>query len=93
MRSTRSPPPPPPGVSASMGGPYLVGGMKGVSPHEVMRTVHMTLDMARLWGQVVDVLITDLAKYFDAITQDVHPVVGSHIGLGTQDHLFAHTKG
>ena len=29
---------------------------------------------------------------FDLIAQDV-PVVGSHIGLGIKDHLFAHTKG
>ena len=66
----------------ALGGPYLVRGMKGISLHEVVWTVHRTLDMARLQGQVVDVLITDLAKYFDVIAQDVHPVVGNHIGVG-----------
>ena len=56
-----------------------------------MRVIHMTLDMARLHGQAVDVLITDQAKYFAVIAQGVHPVVGNHIGLGTKDYLFAHT--
>ena len=27
------------------------------------------------------------------IAQDVHPMVGSHIGVGTRDHLYAHTEG
>ena len=35
--------------------------------------IHMALDMARLGGQIVDVLIANLAKYFDVIAQDVHP--------------------
>ena len=72
------------------GGPFLVGGMKGISLHKVVRTVHMVLNMAR--GQIVDVLISNLAKYFDIIAQDVHPVVGSHLGLGTADHLSTHTE-
>ena len=46
--------------------------------------------MVHLHGQVVDVLITNLAKYFDTIAPDVHPVVGCHRGLGTKVHLFAH---
>ena len=52
----------------ALGGLYLVGGMKGISLHEVMCTVYMKLDMACLHRQVVDVLITDLAKYFAVIT-------------------------
>ena len=67
-------------------------GMNSVAVHEVVHTVHMTLDMAHLRGQVVDVLITDLAKYFYIIARVVHPV-GSHIGLGTKDHLFTYTEG
>ena len=43
--------------------------------------VHMKLDLARQ-RRVVDILITDLAKFFDVITQDVHPIVGAHVGLG-----------
>ena len=77
----------------ALGGPYLVEAMKGMSLQKVVRTVHMVLDLPRLRRQVVDVLITDLAKYFDVIAQDVHPVVSSHIGLGTKDHLFTHTEG
>ena len=50
--------------SRALGGAYLMDGMKGISLHEVVHTVHMTLHMAHLRGQVVDVLITDLAKYF-----------------------------
>ena len=48
-------------------GPFLVGGMKGISLHKVVRTVNMALDMACLKGQIVDVLIGDGAKFFDAI--------------------------
>ena len=72
-------------------GPFLVKGMKGISLHEVVPTIHMTLDLAHLLKQVVDVLISDVAKCFDVIAHDMHPLVGSHIGLGTGDHNFAHT--
>ena len=64
-----------------------------MSLQEVVRTVHMKLDLARLQHKVVDVLITDLAKFFDVITQDVHPIVGARVGLGEADHLATHTEG
>ena len=67
--------------------------MKGISLPKVVRAVHMLLDLVCLRGEVVDVLITHRAKYFDVLAQDVHPVVGSCIGLGRVDHLFAHTEG
>ena len=59
-------------------------GMKGISLHEVVCTVHMTLEIVRLCVQMVDELITDLAEYLDVIAQDVHPVVGS--GTSAQCH-------
>ena len=62
--------------------------MKRISLHQGARTVYMTLDLARLRRRVVDMRSMDVAKYFDSIAQDVHPVVGNHIGLGTQDHIF-----
>ena len=74
----------------ALGGPCLVGGMRGVSLQEVVRTVHMKLDLAKLQNRVVDVLITDLAKFFDVITQDVHPIVGARVGLG---EAGTHTEG
>ena len=37
----------------ALGGPCLVGGMRGVSPKEVVRTVHMKLDLAKLQHRVV----------------------------------------
>ena len=77
----------------ALGGPCLVGGMRGVSLVEVVRTVHMKLDLARLQNRVVDVLITDLAKFFDVIAQDVHPIVGARVGLGEETHLATHTEG
>ena len=77
----------------ALGGPCLVGGMRGVSLQEVVRTVHMKLDQARLQHRVVGVLITDLAKYFDVIAQDIHPIVGAWVGLGEADHLATHTEG
>ena len=44
--------------------------------------MQMKLDLARLQHQIVDVLITDLAKFFDVIAQDIHPIVGARVGLG-----------
>ena len=41
----------------------------------------------------MDVLITDLAKFFDVIAQDIHPIVGARVGLGEADHLASHTEG
>ena len=76
-----------------LGGPCLVGGMRGVSLLDVVRTVHMKLDQARLQHRVVDLLITGLAKYFDVIAQDIHPIVGAWVGLGEADHLATHTEG
>ena len=67
--------------------------MRGVSLQEVVRTVHMKLDLAKLQHRVVEILITDLAKFFDVIAQDVHPIVGARVGLGEADHLATHTEG
>ena len=44
--------------------------------------MHMKLDLARLWYRLLDVLITDLAKFFDVIGKVVHPIVGARVGLG-----------
>ena len=77
----------------ALGGPCLVGGMRGVSLQEVVRMVHMKLDLARLQRRVADVLVTDLAKFCDVIAQDVHPIVGARVGLGDAGHLATHTEG
>ena len=77
----------------ALGGPCLVGGKRGISLQEVVRTMHMKLDPARLQHRIVDVLITDLAKFFDVIAQDIHPIVGARVGLGEADHLATHTEG
>ena len=76
----------------ALGGPCLVGGMRGVSLQEVVRTVHMKLDPAKLQHRLVDVLITDPGKFFDVIAQDVHPNVGARVGLGEAGHLATHTE-
>ena len=55
--------------------------------------VHMKLDLAKLQRRVVDVLITDLAKFFDVIAEDVHPSVGTRVGLGEVGHLATHMVG
>ena len=73
-------------------GACLVGGMRGVSLQEVVRTVHTKPNQARLQHRVVDGLITDLAKYFDVIAQDIDPIVGAWVGLGEADHLATHTE-
>ena len=77
----------------ALGGPCLVGGMQGLSLKEVDRTVHMKLDLAKLPRCVVHVLMTDLAKFFDVIAQDVHRIVGARVGLGEAGHLATHTEG
>ena len=64
-----------------------------MSLQEVVRTVHVKLDVARLQHRAVDVLTTDLANFFDMIAQDVHPIVGSQMGPGQADHLATHTVG
>ena len=35
----------------------------------------------------------DLAKFFEVIAQDIHPIVGARVGLGEADHLATHTEG
>ena len=41
----------------------------------------------------MDVLITHLAKFFDVIAQDVHPISGAQTGLAEACHPAAHTEG
>ena len=65
----------------ALGGACLVGGMRRVSLREVVRTVHMKLDLARLQHRVVDILVTHLANFFDVITRDAHRIVGARVGL------------
>ena len=50
-----------------LGGPYVVGGVKGVSIVEVVRVALMTIDMAKMEGVRLEILITDLSKFFDVI--------------------------
>ena len=64
-----------------------------MSLKEVVRTVHMKFDLAKLQGLVVDHLITDLAKFFNVITQDVHPVMAARVGPGETSHLATQTGG
>ena len=77
----------------ALGGPCLVGGMRGKSLQEVVRTVHMKLDLARLQHRVVNVMITDVAKFFNEIAQDIHPIAGAQVGLLEAHHLATHTEG
>ena len=55
--------------------------------------MHMKVDLARLQHRVADLLVTDLAKFFDIIAQDVHPLVGACVGLRDEGHLATHTEG
>ena len=83
-----------PGIyDRGLGGPYVVRGVKGVSIVEVVRVALMTIDMAQMRGTRLEVLITDLSKFFDVITQDMHALVGAWIGLGTYGELRAQTEG
>ena len=64
-----------------------------MSLHEVVRTVHMKLDLAKLGLRVVDVLNTDLARFFDEILHDVNPIVSVRVSLREAGHLAKHTEG
>ena len=71
----------------------MVGGAKGISIVEVFKVALMTIDMAKMEGVRLEILITDLSKFFDVIPQDMHPVVGAWVGLGTYKELRSHTEG
>ena len=53
----------------------------------------MTIDVAQMRGTRLEVLITDLSKFFNVMPQDMHPLVGAWIGLGTYEESGAHTEG
>ena len=55
--------------------------------------MHMKLDLARLQRRVVDVLVTELTKFFDFIAQNVHPIVGARMSLGDEGHSATHIEG
>ena len=50
-----------------LGGPYLVGGVQGVSIVEVVRVALMTIDVYKMEGVRFEILVTDLSKFFDVI--------------------------
>ena len=64
-----------------------------MSLQEVVRTVHVKLDFAKLHQRVVDVLITDLPIFLGVITHAVHPIVGARVGLGEGSHLGTYREG
>ena len=37
--------------------------------------------------------MSNLAKFFDVIAHDVHPVVGAHVRWGEASHFPTHAKG
>ena len=76
-----------------LGGPYIVGGMKGVSIVEVIRIGLFAHDMAMMAGISHDILLLDDEKYFDHLAQDGRAIIGAHIGLGTDRQLRNHTTG
>ena len=67
----------------ALGGPYLVGGIPGISITEVVRTVVMTADVLRLRKQKFQIVIMDKRQFFDRIPRESHPTAGAHVGLGT----------
>ena len=51
----------------ALGGPYLVGGIPGISIIEVVRTVVMTADVIRIRKQKFQIAIMDKRQFFDRI--------------------------
>ena len=76
-----------------LGGPYIVGGMKGVLIVEVIRITLFVHNMAMMAGVSHDILLLDDEKYFDRLAQDGHALIGAHIGLGTDRELRNQTTG
>ena len=68
----------------ALGGPYLVGGISGISLVEVVRTVVMTTDVLQLIGT---------KQFFDRIPKESHPTAGPRIGLGTREELDTQAQG
>ena len=77
----------------ALGGPYLVGGIAGISLVEVVRTVVMTADILKLKHRKFQFLIMDDKQFFDRIPQESHPTAGAHVGLGTQEELDIQIRG
>ena len=71
----------------ALGGPYLVGGISGISLVEIVCTVVMTADVLQLTNTKFQIVITDDRQFFDRITKESHPAAGAHIGLGTKEEL------
>ena len=76
-----------------MSGPYLVGGISGISLVEVVRTVVMTADVLQLNNTKFQVIIMDDRQFFDRIPQDSHPTTRAHVGLGTGEELDIQVRG
>ena len=76
-----------------LGGPYIVGGMKGVSIVEVVRITLFVHDMPMMARISHDILLLDDEKYFDRLAQDGHAIIGAHIGMGTDRELRNQTTG
>ena len=77
----------------ALGGHFLVGGMRGVFLLEIVRTLHIKLDPAKLERRLVVILVIYLAKFFDAMAQTVHPIVWARVGLADEGHVATHREG
>ena len=66
----------------ALGGPYLVGGIAGISLVEVVRTVVMTADILKLRHRKFQFLIMDDKQFFDRIPRESHPTAGAHVDWG-----------
>ena len=77
----------------ALAGPYLVGGVSGISLVEVVRTVVMTTDVLQLTGTKFEVAITDEKQFFDRIPKESHPTAGARIRLGTKGELDTRVRG
>ena len=77
----------------ALGGPYLVGGISGISLVEVVRIVVMTADILKLNQKKFQLIIMDERQFFDRIPQKSHPTTGAHVGLGTKEELDIQIRG
>ena len=77
----------------AMGGPYMAGGVQGISLVEVVWKVMMAIDIARVTKNIINIIISDLSQYYDNIPQDVRSTVGAAMGLGTEEELQRLTQG
>ena len=89
-------------IIKAAGGPFLMGGLKGVAISDMVRLALMGHEVAQMKQHMGpkdkrpagwSILVMDKEKFHDLLTQDGLPAVGARVGLGTTQELTSYTQG